>query len=96
MTQDAPRTKTAYEVERKTDRGTWENVGSMDANNALSAITAVAVEPGEYRAIPLRNITEQAMGNPPPEPVKLVPVDPDQLTLPTTLPDDFVEPPVAT
>jgi hypothetical protein len=41
--------------------------------------------------VPVRNITEQAMGNPPPEPPRLVPVDADQLAIPA---DAFVEPPV--
>jgi hypothetical protein len=91
VTEDAPRTKTTYEVAVRDPNQTWAIVGTVEANNGLAAISALADDPGLYRAVPVRNITEQAMGNPPPEPPRLVPVDADQLAIPA---DAFVEPPV--
>jgi hypothetical protein len=91
VAEKAERSKTAYMVDRKTALGHWEVRGETEANSGRAAITEVADTPGVYRAIPVRNMTIQAMGNPPPEPQKLVPVDADQLAIPA---DAFVEPPV--
>lgn len=91
MTEKAERSMTTYVVERQSDLGHWQNYGATPAYNALAAITELADTPGNYRAIPNRNITMQAMGNPPPEPPKLVPVDPSQIQI-----DGFVEPPAET
>ena len=94
MTQDTARTKTTYLVLRLVGDGEWRPCTEAEANNGLEAIRSVADVPGDYRAVPVRNITSQAMGNPPPEPPKLVPVDPDQLTFDGTGPaDEFVDPP---
>ena len=73
------RSKTRYQVFRvRIETGQaneiWAPVSVTEAHNGGAAITAVAAEPGDYRAVPLTNITEQAMGYPPPEPAKLVPV----------------------
>jgi hypothetical protein len=93
VAEKSERSKTTYEVSTCTqdDTGPWHVVGTTEANNGLDAIRSLAKTPGYFRAVPVRNITEQAMGNPPPEPPKLVPVDPDQLAIPA---DAFVEPPV--
>ena len=97
MTEKAERTKTKYLVLRVIGgdheptgycTGHWRPATEVEAHSGFAAIQAVADVPGDYRAIPVRNITEQAMGNPPPEPPKLVPVDPTQITI-----DGFVEPP---
>lgn len=96
MTEKAERTKTTYLVLRVMGNseptgyctGLWRPVTEVEANNGYEAIKVVADVPSDYRAIPVRNITEQAMGNPPPEPPKLVPVDPSQIQN-----DGFVEPP---
>ena len=85
------RTKTKYEVTHRVVPDRWAILGEVEANHGQAAITALATEPGVYRAVPVRNITEQAMGNPPPEPPKLVPVDPSQLAI--EAPGEFVEPP---
>ena len=91
MTEKNEREKTRYLVECEDEAGKWFGVDLVSANGGLAAITALAKTPGNYRAVPIRNITMQAMGNPPPEPPKLVPVDPSQIQI-----DGFVEPPAET
>lgn len=77
---DAQKTKpTRYQVFLvKTDShygSYWLPVGEATTHGAKSAIQEVAQDPGDYRAVPVSNITAQPMAEPPPEPRKLVPVD---------------------
>ena len=66
--------KTRYQVFYVRPDDLWEPVEQTDAHSAAAAITEIAAEPGSYRAVPVSNITEQAMGYPPPEQPKLVAV----------------------
>lgn len=70
----------------------WKPIGRVDAANGVAAITAKAEAPGEYRAVPVSNITSQAMGFPPPPPQKLVAIDQLELTEPTALHDAIAPP----
>lgn len=88
MAEKKPKAKTTYAVFVVTtvvyggdDVEVWRPVGVMDAHGALAAISSVAAGPGDYRAVPLSNITEQALAHEEPQPPKLVPVAKEQLTL---------------
>lgn len=80
---------TTYAVFVLLENDAWKPVGFQDAYSAVAAITAIAEQPGEYRAVPEGNITAQAMGFPPPVKPKLQPVDQLKLTEAALADDGF-------
>jgi hypothetical protein len=72
--EQSERHLTPYQVFRVEEDGRWTPLGEHANSAGIYAIQALADEPGDFRAVPLRNITEQAMGYEEPPPPKLVPV----------------------
>lgn len=70
----------------------WVPVGTVDAAGGKAAVQLLAKTPGAFRAVPVSNITDQAMGYPPPPEPVLVPVDQLTLTEPAALHEAIAPP----
>jgi hypothetical protein len=81
VTDRVERNLTKYEVFRVDDEGRWVSLAHVETSAGTYACQMVAqgeqVE-GEYRAVPVRNITEVKMGYEAPAPPKLVPLFEDE------------------
>jgi hypothetical protein len=82
MTEKTTKTKpTKYIVLKRISQFTYMLVAETEVRGATAAISSVAKDEGEYVAVPLSNWTVEGRAPEKPQPPKLVPVDPAQLTL---------------